>query len=1189
MSTALSGMPLVQAQAQTQSQSERRFDIPAQSLTEALMLYGRQSGIQVSADAQLVAGRRSQALSGDYTPSEALSRLLNGTGLSYRFSGNRVTLERAPATGEAIQLGAIRVEGATGSAGGNTSVSGEGDSAGEGPDAPYRTAGSRAHISADDVEKFKGTSVADIFVGVPGVISGNARNTGGVDLNIRGMQGQGRVPVVIDGSTQEHTTYRGYNGAAGRSYIDPDFIGSVDIEKGPSAAADATGATGGVARISTIKPADILKPDENWGIRVKAGFNGNSAPTAPLATVGGDNVTTGSTFVQGSEPDINTFWAHKSERRKRGSLLSPTGESYSVVTAWRNERFDVVAGYARRRNGNYYAGKSDDAAHPEYQTYASGSTTRVRVINGGLTAYGAHEEVLNTSLDNESFLIKGTLRLEDQTLELGYSKYRSAFGQIMPTQIWGIPYQSDIDAVDLDTYTARYNWKPAGSDLFDLKIDTYFTDTDNRINATYFSDTTHPAYYYQRLRRFGLTVSNTSRFYTDIGDFALSYGGAFKRERAGLPMSLEEYYEKYGFDGGTAGGPRMGWRRELSAFAALDWKPAQWATLSVSTRYNEYETFDRNSSLVEDSANTTPSDYILTFGNPIRQSASGWSPIVSLLVEPKDGLQFYVKHSQAKRLPSVFEGLSGFSIGNVTQEKSLRPEHAKSWEGGINFLRDDVFKSNDKLRLHLAYFDNHIDNYITRSNVGMELIPGRVIYVMGMLNLDYAEMRGLELSGEYDAGHVFGKLSWNHYTKTMFCGPDDGTLSPTEPVCTEGGLRNSYTLHQVPPKDSATLELGGRFFDTRLTLGGRATYIGERPVVGISDEDATDWDRVTGAIRPAKWNPYTLLDLYASYKLNDRTRLDASIDNVTDLYYMDALSDSLMPAPGRTFRMSLTSSFGAGDAGVDGLALTPFDGDWSGVYGGLSRSGSKGRIKGVTTAADGTPGAVPASESANQKLEDSQLTVSLGYNRQFANNVVVGIEADYAWGTWTGTTHTALIEPAELVARGDFYQAATIYELSDLATVRGRLGYASGKTLGYVTAGVASIKELEDRTQYRSTAPGATAPYGSLTAVWFSEQDSRRRSGWVLGAGFERAIDNHWSFKAEYLHAGFGDTVFRFGNATAGVTQDFKGTYRVPIPGTTLSERVTFNIDGTSNIINGRTAKNELTLQSLRVGVNYRF
>ncbi|MFH7617721.1 TonB-dependent receptor plug domain-containing protein, partial [Pseudomonas syringae group genomosp. 7] len=71
-----------------------------------------------------------------------------------------------------------------------------------------------------------------------GVFSGDARNSGALDINIRGIQGPGRVPVSIDGGEQALTVWRGYNGVSNRNYIDPNLIGGIQVIKGPGLVRD---------------------------------------------------------------------------------------------------------------------------------------------------------------------------------------------------------------------------------------------------------------------------------------------------------------------------------------------------------------------------------------------------------------------------------------------------------------------------------------------------------------------------------------------------------------------------------------------------------------------------------------------------------------------------------------------------------------------------------------------------------------------------------------------------------------------------------------------------------------------------------------------------------------------------------------------------------------------------------------
>jgi outer membrane immunogenic protein len=80
------------------------------------------------------------------------------------------------------------------------------------------------------------------------------------------------------------------------------------------------------------------------------------------------------------------------------------------------------------------------------------------------------------------------------------------------------------------------------------------------------------------------------------------------------------------------------------------------------------------------------------------------------------------------------------------------------------------------------------------------------------------------------------------------------------------------------------------------------------------------------------------------------------------------------------------------------------------------------------------------------------------------------------------------------------------------ATVRGRLGYTPmPMLLLYVTGGLAVGEAKYDMT---FSQPGA--------GRFYSLSDSVTKVGFAVGGGLEKAIDNHWSVKAEYLYVDLG-------------------------------------------------------------------
>ena len=155
----------------------------------------------------------------------------------------------------------------------------------------------------------------------------------------------------------------------------------------------------------------------------------------------------------------------------------------------------------------------------------------------------------------------------------------------------------------------------------------------------------------------------------------------------------------------------------------------------------------------------------------------------------------------------------------------------------------------------------------------------------------------------------------------------------------------------------------------------------------------------------------------------------------------------------------------------------------------------------------------------------------LGYNWQ-ATHWVYGLEAEAGAFAQRGTDDTSFVLPGNtgLIAGGGVCGAtgpetcignfSTKLTTDWLLMLRPRLGYSFGSTLVYGSAGVA-ITRLKFEQTYTDniTYPlvgGSTGAGGSVHS-----SASAWRSGWVIGAGFERALQQNWSLKAEYLYMRF--------------------------------------------------------------------
>ena len=108
----VAGMAISRAEAADMA-AEIGFDIPAQPLAGALGAFGRQAGLQVSADTAVTRGVESRGLQGRMTPAAGLAQLLAGTPVTGSITPDRVVvLQRLAGEGatvlDPLQVGAAR-------------------------------------------------------------------------------------------------------------------------------------------------------------------------------------------------------------------------------------------------------------------------------------------------------------------------------------------------------------------------------------------------------------------------------------------------------------------------------------------------------------------------------------------------------------------------------------------------------------------------------------------------------------------------------------------------------------------------------------------------------------------------------------------------------------------------------------------------------------------------------------------------------------------------------------------------------------------------------------------------------------------------------------------------------------------------------------------------------------------------
>ena len=896
----------VEAGAVRLAQAERiyEFDIPSKPLPRAIADFSAVTGLQVLYTETSTYDHTAPALRGAFTARQALDRLVSGSRLSYRYtSANAVTLERKVAQEDdgPIRIDPILVEGAA--------YQGKARGSDVDPLVPFETPGSVSVITRENMERFRGISPADFLRGTPGVMSGESRGGGGIDINIRGLQSFDRTIVRVDGTRQSSTSNRGYQGETTRTFIDPDLIGGAIISKGPSSDLQAAGAIGGLVELRTLEPDDIIKEGKDWGLRLRGGLITNTTEPPPPGTEGGINASglfrVAST--RGSSTEPVKFDESGSERLDRPGALRPTHGHGSIALARRFKNLSLIGAYSRRRIGNYFAGaQGDDGPRPLLlETFDSCDSTgcdtfeRYRAL--GNSEYRLGEEILNTSNDSHSGLLKAQYEFVDgHDIQFGYQRYEADFGFVYASNLNGpsLNLQGDDTRVEIDTFTGRYRFNPEEIDLVDLELNLWHTNQffDETQLAAYSSFVTTEA---RETERTAIELENRSRFATDIGDFTLALGASATWIGGHIDRVTP-------FGGGATVEIKgdLATRREYALSANLDWAPSDWLTLSAGAQRVGFEQPGQTLPLTSED-----DPFVL---DDVELSDSGeWSPSVRTVLEPLPGLQVFAGYAESVRPPTPTEFDRSYAAYDFFDFglKPLGPERLRSIELGANLAHTGILDRDDVFGAKLVYFNNKVDDYIGRLAVALPP-PLDWIGIPVVTNLESAEFEGIEFSAYYDHSRFFAELGATYYTQVEFCRSADIVTAPASPACRENGAGfRDYAKNHVPPRFDLTATLGARFFSEDLTLGTRVRHIGERFTTSFRQETDNGLRLSEGGLRNISWEPYTLVDLFASYRITDTASLDVNVDNLLDLYYIDPLNISGIPGPGRTIRANLTLHF----------------------------------------------------------------------------------------------------------------------------------------------------------------------------------------------------------------------------------------------------------------------------------------
>lgn len=268
---------LAQANAAPTASSTEATDffITAQPLDQALNQLARQAGLQLLAPPALLQGRQGEAVQGRLSVGAAATRLLAGSGLVGRLSGNTLVIERAAASGATLPVVTVTADEGESPAGHVSGYLARRSTTGTKTDTPVvETPQSISIVTADRIEAQGATTLKDALGYSPGVSTTSYGADSRYDwISLRGFDAYA-PGFYLDGLPLRN------NGNWGVWQTENYGVERIELLRGPSSVLYGQSGPGGVVNVvgkrPTAEPLHELQAQVGTGSRrqVSGDFSG---------------------------------------------------------------------------------------------------------------------------------------------------------------------------------------------------------------------------------------------------------------------------------------------------------------------------------------------------------------------------------------------------------------------------------------------------------------------------------------------------------------------------------------------------------------------------------------------------------------------------------------------------------------------------------------------------------------------------------------------------------------------------------------------------------------------------------------------------------------------------------------------------------------------------------------------------
>lgn len=363
----LSSSPLFIQASWADAAARRSYQVPAGPLSAALTRFAGLAGVNLSVDPQLVSGRNSSGLSGEYGVEEGFARLLQGSGLQLQPVGEQAYILTPAPQGGSLQLAPTSILGAGGATDSDVFAGGQVARRGSqgllGSKDFMETPFSMTTYTSEVVKNQQARTLGDLIASDPSVRATNPAGGRYEQFTIRGFS-----------LFNSDVAYNGLYGVLPTYTIDMEMADRVDILKGPTQLINGISPRGSVGGgINVVPKRATDKP-----ITELTGSYASDSQVGGAVDIGrrfGEDNKFG-VRLNAVKQSGDTKWDHQSVDREMAVLgLDFRGERLRLSTDIGHTERDTDAPQERVQIGaNAKVPDADDVRHNYAQSWSKART-----------------------------------------------------------------------------------------------------------------------------------------------------------------------------------------------------------------------------------------------------------------------------------------------------------------------------------------------------------------------------------------------------------------------------------------------------------------------------------------------------------------------------------------------------------------------------------------------------------------------------------------------------------------------------------------------------------------------------------------------------------------------------------------------------------------------------------------------